>query len=94
MKHYIIAKLKDKSRREELAGPVRTLFEELLSVPGIHRVRVKPCCTDISNRYDLMIVIDMDPGALPAYNESEQHKRWKSEYGDLLETKTIFDSED
>ena len=94
MKHYIIAKLKDSSRKNELAGPVRALFEEALEIPGIHSVQVKPCCIDRPNRYDLMIVIDMDPEALPLYDASSPHKQWKEQYGDLLEKKTIFDSEE
>ena len=94
MKHYIIAKLKDSSRKNELTEPVRKLFEELLEIPGIHNVQVKSCCIDRPNRYDLMIVIDMDPDALPVYDASKPHKQWKEQYGELLEKKAIFDSEE
>ena len=94
MKHYILAKLIDKSKKNEIIEPVRALFEETLGIPGIHGVQVKPCCIDRENRYDLMIVIDMDPEALPVYDACEAHKRWKVIYGDMLEKKAIFDSED
>ena len=94
MKHYIIAKFKDRSRTASFVAPVKALFEETLQIPGIHAVSVKPCCIDRPNRYDLMIEIDMDREALEAYDACEPHKRWKQEYGDLLEAKTIFDSED
>ena len=94
MKHYIIAKLKDSSRKEALVEPVQALFNEALEIPGIHAVAVKPCCIDCPNRYDLMIEITMDAEALAAYDASEPHKKWKETYGDLLEKKTIFDSED
>ena len=73
--------------------PVRTLFEEVLDIPGIHDVTVVPCCNDRPNRYDLMIIIDMDPSALALYDSSEPHKRWKEQYGELLEKKAIFDCE-
>ena len=94
MKHYIIAKLHDSSKREELVAPVQALFDRTLSIPGIHKVTVKPCCVDRANRYDLMIVIEMDPSALEAYDQCEPHKEWKQAYGSLLKEKTIFDSED
>ena len=94
MKHYIIAKLKDKEKTAEIEEPVRKLFEKTLEIPGIHGVEVKPCCIDRPNRYDLMIVIDMEKEALPVYDDSEPHKEWKELYGDMLSAKAIFDSED
>ena len=91
MKHYIIAKLHDSSKREELVAPVQALFDRTLSIPGIHKVTVKPCCVDRANRYDLMILLEMDPEALPAYDASEPHHFWKNEYGSKIEKKAIFD---
>ena len=41
-----------------------------------------------------MIEMEMEPEALTAYDACEAHKKWKQEYGDLLQKKTIFDSED
>ena len=93
MKHYIIAKFKDRTRTASFVAPVKELFEETLQIPGIHAVSVKPCCIDRPNRYHMMIVIDMDPEALPAYDACEPHHRWKAEYGELLEKKAIFDCE-
>ena len=52
-----------------------------------------PCCVDRANRYDLMIVLDMDKDALPNWDASDIHHRWKDEYGGLLEKKAIFDYE-
>ena len=94
MKHYIIAKLKEGFKAEELAGPVKSLFEELLPLDGIHGVEVKTNCIDRANRYSIMIIIDMDPEALERYDVSEPHKMWKAKYGDMLESKAIFDSAD
>ena len=94
MRHYIIAKLKDPAMAAALEELVRELFSETLQIPGIHGVRVKTCCIDRPNRYDLMIEITMEPEALEAYDTSEAHKKWKQEYGPLLQAKAIFDSED
>ena len=94
MKHYILAKLVDGCEAAPLMEPVTALFEETLAIPGIHAVKVKPCCIDRPNRYDLMIEIEMEREALEAYDNCEPHKRWKKDYGHLLEAKAIFDSED
>jgi hypothetical protein len=93
MRHFVIAKLKDGIDKMDLIAPVTEIFEETLKIPGIHSVKVSPCCIDRPNRYDIMIEIEMDKDALPVYDECEPHKRWKSVYGDMLSAKTIFDSE-
>ena len=94
MKHYIIAKFNEGCEWKPMIGAITDLFEETLQIPGIHAVKVKPCCINRPNRYDLMIEMEMDPEALTAYDACEAHKKWKQEYGDLLQKKTIFDSED
>lgn len=94
MKHYIIAKLNEGIDRNELIAPVTEVFEETLQIPGVHHVKVKPCCIDRPNRYDIMIEIEMDKEALPAYDASAPHKKWKEIYGGMLSAKTIFDSEE
>ena len=94
MKHYILAKWKEDCGRESLLQPVREIFEETLEIPGVHAVKVKPCCIDRPNRYDLMVEIDMDRDALPLYDESAPHRKWKERYGTMLLSKAIFDSED
>ena len=94
MKHHIIVKFTKGTDVKALAGPVRSIFEETLSIPGIHSVDLKLSNSDRENRYDLMIVMDMDKEALPAYDVSEPHIRWKTEYGDRVEKKAIFDCDD
>ncbi len=94
MKHHIIVKFTKGTDVKALAGPVRSIFEETLSIPGIHSVDLKMSNSDRENRYDLMIVMDMDKEALPAYDASEPHIRWKTEYGDRVEKKAIFDCDD
>ena len=94
MKHYILAKWNEDCDKESLLQPVREIFEETLNIPGVHAVEVKPCCIDRSNRYDLMVEIDMDRDALPLYDKSAPHRKWKERYGSMLFSKAIFDSED
>ena len=71
----------------------RKIFEETLSIPGIHELDVRLSNSDRANRYDLMILLKMDQEALPAYDASEPHHRWKEEYGDRIDKKAIFDCE-
>ena len=94
MKHHIIVKFTEGTDVRALAEPVRGIFEETLSIPGIHAVDIKLSNSDRANRYDLMIVLDMDREALAAYDVSEPHIRWKTEYGDRVAQKAIFDCDD
>lgn len=91
LKHYIIVKFREGT--DVQAAAVRELFEGTLSIPGIRGVDVRTSCSSRPNRFDMMIVIDMDAPALPAYDVSEPHLRWKAEYGPLIEKKAIFDCE-
>ncbi len=94
MKHHIIVKFTEGTDARALAGPVQKIFDETLSIPGVHGVDVKLSNSDRANRYDLMIVMDMDKEALPAYDASRPHLQWKTEYGDLIAKKAIFDCDD
>ena len=91
MKHYIIVKFTEGTDVKALVGPVQKIFEETLSIPGIRELDIRTSNSDRSNRYDLMIELDMDKEALPAYDASEPHHRWKEEYGDRIAKKAIFD---
>lgn len=94
MKHYIIVKFKEGTDVKSLVDPVKSIFEETLEIPGIRGLDVRVSNSDRSNRYDLMILLNMDQEALPAYDASEPHHRWKKEYGDRIEKKAIFDCEE
>ena len=94
MKHHIIVKFVDGTDVKALASPVQKIFDETLSIPGVHSVELKLSNSDRANRYDLMIVMDMDKEALPAYDVSAPHLRWKTEYGDRVAKKAIFDCEE
>ena len=91
MKHYSIVKFTEGTDVKALVEPVRDIFKETLEIPGIHSLDMCVSNSDIANRYDLMIIIDMDKEALPEYAASEPHLRWKREYGDRVAKKAIFD---
>ena len=93
VKHHIIVKFTEGTDLEALLGPVEEIFRQTLEIPGIHGVELKRNCVDRPNRYDLMIVLDMDPAALPAYDASAPHRRWKEVYGPVTAKKAIFDCE-
>ena len=94
MKHCILAKwARNVTDKAALLPQIRALMYPASTIPGVHGVEVYPCCVDRANRYDLMIVLDMDKDALPNWDASDIHHRWKDEYGGLLEKKAIFDYE-
>lgn len=96
MKHHILAKYKPEvspDRKEELAGEILGLFENVKTIPGIYEVKLHKNCVERDNRFDIMIVIEMDREALESYDTCVWHKQWKNEYGALLEKKAIFDCE-
>lgn len=96
MLHHIIVKYNDKVRdKMSFNKEVEALFKRLESeCKGVRRVFFHHNCIDRSNRYDLMIVIDLDKDELETYDSSEVHKTWKMNYSDYLEKKCIFDYED
>ena len=94
MKHYIIAKYNASvTDKEALLPRIREIFSVADQIPGVRGAEVCTNCISRDNRYDVMIVIDMDKEALPAYDVSEMHHLWKDEFTPLLEKKAIFDHE-
>ncbi len=93
MKHHILVKFTEGTDVNALLEPVRAVFARTLEIPGVHGLELKRNCVDRPNRYDLLIVLDMDPEALPAYDASEPHHQWKRDYGELIAKKAIFDCE-
>ncbi len=95
MKHCILAKYTPEAydRRGELLGRIGEVFSAATDIDGVHDVHIYPNCVDRDNRYDVLIVLDMDKSALPAYDVSPMHHRWKAEFGRFLEKKAIFDFE-
>ena len=92
MLHHILVKWKERpADPASMYSDIEKLFQETLVIPGVHSVELFPNVVDRPNRYDLLIRLDMDPDALPAYDSCEPHHRWKDSYGHLIEKKAIFD---
>ncbi|MDD2647762.1 MAG: hypothetical protein PHI27_03105 [Eubacteriales bacterium] len=92
MKHHILVKLTEKAKAQpELYDEVEKLFSQSTEIAGVHGVCVSKNIVDRPNRYDLMIVIDMDRSALDAYDSSDMHLRWKREFSSRILQKAIFD---
>ena len=92
MLHHILVKWTEEvTDKAALAAEVEALFRGVLTVDGVHGVTVHPNVIDRPNRYDLLICIDMDQSALPAYDACPTHHHWKDAYGHLVASKAIFD---
>ena len=95
MKHCILVKWsQDAKNKNELTKEVKNVFDKLLRIDGIHGVDYIENCIDRSNRFDLLIRIDMDKDVLPIYDTSAPHLEWKEKYGKFVEKKAIFDFEE
>lgn len=92
MKHYIIVKYNETGKdKDELFGKAEGLFEPVREIPGVYEVRLYRNCTMRDNRYDLMIVMEMEQSALEVYDSSQAHIDWKEQFGRYIAKKTIFD---
>ena len=79
--------------RQELLPRIRQIFSAASELEGVSGASVYPNCVARDNRYDVLIVLDMAPEALPVYDASAMHHLWKEEFGPLLAQKAIFDFE-
>ena len=95
MKHIILVKWnKAVVDKNEIAKNAATIFKPLLKIKGINDVKLYQNVIERSNRYDLMICIEMDKSVLTIYDDSEPHHEWKEKYGKFVENKAIFDFEE
>ena len=95
MKHCILAKFADRTvLTEEFLNELKQLFAPCDAIEGVHGARLISNCVDRENRYDLLIMIDMERDALPRWDASDLHTAWKKDYGALLQSKAIFDAEE
>ena len=95
MKHCILVKWNALvENKNEIAKEVKSLFLELLTIKGVRDVKIHQNVIDRANRYDLMILIEMDKEVLPIYDDSKPHHEWKEKYGKFVENKAIFDFEE
>ena len=91
MKHYIIAKFKDRDDIEKLLPEIKELFNETLKIPGVESFIIHKSNSTRENRYSIMIEMNLSAEGLNSFDASEVHKKWKDTYGDRLESKAIFD---
>ena len=91
MNHYIIVKFNDDVKYIELIDSIRNLFNKSLELDGVNSVDLYTSCIDRSNRYDLMIKMNLSEDGLVNFDNSYIHKEWKEKYGALISNKTIFD---
>lgn len=95
MKHCIIAKFNESAADKQAAlARVRALFAGAEPIEGVRGITIHENCVVRDNRYDLMIVVEMEKAALPNWDASRIHHQWKEQFGGLLEKKAIFDYED
>ena len=92
MKHHIIVKFNDSvTDKAAITEEISRHFAPASDIDGIRSVTVCPSVIDLPNRYDLMIILEMDKSALPVWAECSVHTEWKRRYSSLLEKKAIFD---
>ena len=96
MQHHVIVKFNESVKDKiKLADEIGNLFKGMVgTVEGVHRVSSHKNCIDMDNRYDLMIIVDMEKNALEAYSNSPIHERWINDYPQFLLSKVIMDYED
>lgn len=93
MKHYIIAKFKDRNDLQNLYQEIADLFQKVLDLKGVEKVELHKSNSTRENRYSLMIVLTLTPEGLEEFDASDVHREWKERYGARLESKAIFDCE-
>ncbi|MBR2787672.1 MAG: hypothetical protein IKD94_00770 [Erysipelotrichaceae bacterium] len=93
MKHYIILKFKNEYDYTEHAEEISELFNNAMQINGVSGVKLRVSNSDLSNRYDLMIEMELTKKALKAFDDCWIHKKWKDDYGRYLADKVIFDCE-
>ena len=95
MKHCILVKWNLQiPEKDTVIADIQQIFQPALSQPGIHSIEFLPNVVDLANRYDLMIVMTMEPDALSPFDRSAVHREWKEKYGKYVESKAVFDCDD
>lgn len=92
MKHCILVKFKSSFNLDNELDNIKRIFNSI-NINGIKNIDYKLNCVNKDNRYDLMIIIDMDKDALDEYINCKEHHKWKDVYSDYIEKKAIIDFE-
>ena len=94
MKHFIIVKWNSLVDDKKAVLPeIHSIFDKLLVYKEVKSIKISENIIDRSNRFDLMICIEMEKEFLSTYDKSEPHREWKEKFGKFAENKAIFDSE-
>ena len=93
MKHYIIVKFKSDINWKGKVSDIEKIFKPSLNIEGVNSFNILKSNSDKDNRYDIMIKMDLSEQGLLNFDSSEVHSLWKSEFGDLIFNKVIFDCE-
>ena len=91
MKHYIIVKFNSEFDYLKKLDEIISLFNESLKIDDIDKIDTYTSNSKLSNRYDLMIKMELTQKALNDFDSSWIHKKWKNDYGKYIKNKTIFD---
>jgi len=91
MNHYIIVKFNSNYDYLKEINNITSLFNDSLKISGVDKVNIYVSNSELSNRYDLMIKMELTSDGLVEFDNSWIHKKWKEDYGKYIESKTIFD---
>ncbi len=92
MKHHIIVKYTSEvTDKDAMLERIKALFFNAAPIYGVHSYSFYSNCVDRKNRYDLMIVIELDSDCLLYWDESSLHKAWLNCFGKYVSQKAIFD---
>jgi hypothetical protein len=96
MQHHVIVKFNETVKdKVAMADEIGNLYKGMVgTVEGIHKITYHKNCIDMDNRYDLMVIVDMEKDALEAYSNSPIHDKWLRDYPKYLESKVIMDYDD
>lgn len=95
MKHCILVKWNSLiNDKQSILPEIQSIFDKLLSFAEVKNVKIHENVIDRSNRYDVLICVEMEKEFLSTYDESEPHKEWKQKFGKYVENKAIFDFEE
>lgn len=92
LSHYIIVKFKPEYDWKTNLPAIRELFDHAREIKGVDAVYYHETCSDRPNRAHLAIEMVLTEEALKEYDNSWFHKKWKEDYGNTIEQKTIFDT--
>lgn len=77
MNHYIIVKFRQGYEYIYELDKIIELFNKSLNIDGVNSVDVYKSNSDLNNRYDLMIKMDLTKDGLINFDNSWIHDTWK-----------------